>query len=159
MKHRAIKDLNQLNDDKLIQEISIGLEKIYENCIELWTSAKVLAKQDKYQSFKVLEALSCEEGAKYLILLDALRCPKNEKELFTRQLVKFNEHLAKGIYSALCAMRPDKYISLCNYIKSYLKQFYLDGPEGIEWIFRNPIIAGREECIYVDYVDYDGEHI
>ena len=32
---------------------------------------------------------------------------------------------------------------------------YLDGPNDIDWIFRNEIEARREELLYVDYVSSD----
>ena len=155
MKHRAIKDLSQVRQENLVSEISTGLSKVYENSLELWTSARSLFESKNYRGYRVLEAFAREEAAKYLILLDALRCPL---PLFASQLQKFNEHLANGIYSKTCDWRPDSYRCLREYVDSELDQFYLDGPNGIEWIFRNDIISSREECIYVDYVAYDSDN-
>jgi AbiV family abortive infection protein len=159
MKHRAIKDLNQLNDAKLFYEISIGLGKIYENCIELNTSSKYLNENKKYRASRIIEAVAKEEAAKYLILIDVLRCPRKNHKQMTRQLAKFNDHMAKGIYSELCGWRASSYSELCQYIETELNEFFLDGPTGGEWIFRNSIISKREEAFYVDYVQYEeGEH-
>jgi hypothetical protein len=33
--------------------------------------------------------------------------------------------------------------------------YYLDGPNDVDWIFRNSIEAGREQALYVDYVKTD----
>jgi len=158
MKHRAIKDLNQLSDNSFFKEISTGLVKIYENCIELDASFKLLTKNENYLASRIIESVSKEEAAKYLILIDALRCPKKLHKEFTRQLTKFNEHLAKGLYSELCDWRPSSYNDLTNYIENSSEQYFLDGPLGVEWIFRNSIISNREEAYYVDYVDTGDEH-
>jgi hypothetical protein len=32
---------------------------------------------------------------------------------------------------------------------------YLDGPNEVDWIFRNQLIAEREQTLYVDFVDYE----
>lgn len=158
MKHRAIKDLNQLKDENLFHEISTGLEKIHENCVELNDSSIYLLEHKNYRAYKIIDAIAKEEAAKYLILIDALRCPrKNQKEI-TRQLAKFNDHMAKGIYAELCGWRASTYKELCGYIKNELDEFYLDGPMDIDWIFRNSIISKREEAFYVDYVQYDNQH-
>lgn len=158
MKHRAIKDLNQLSDNDFYKEISIGLEKIYENCIELDASFKLLTKNENYRASRIIESVSKEEAAKYLILIDSLRCPKKLHKEFTRQLNKFNEHLAKGLYSELCGWRPSSYNDLTSYIENCSEQYFLDGPLGVDWIFRNSIISDREEAYYVDYVDTGDEH-
>jgi AbiV family abortive infection protein len=159
MKHRAIKNLNQLSDKDLYKEISVGLEKIHENCLELNRSSHFLFENKKYQALKIIEAISKEEAAKYLILIDVLRCPrKQQHQQFTRQLDKFNDHLAKGIYAELCGWNPHTYKELCEYIRPNLDTIYLDGPLDVDFIFRNQIIAQREEAFYVDYAQIDDGH-
>jgi hypothetical protein len=39
------------------------------------------------------------------------------------------------------------------------KEFYLDGPNDVDWIFYNDILRTREETIYVDFVENDGQHV
>ncbi|MDH3976566.1 MAG: AbiV family abortive infection protein [Deltaproteobacteria bacterium] len=155
MKHRAIKNLIQLNSAEFIKEVSVGLEKIYESCEALHRSSLTLEKNEEYRGARIIESVAKEEAAKFLILIDAIRCPKKQQKLLSRQLDKFNEHLAKGIYAKMCSWRPDTYVSLSRYIDRELEEFYLDGPEGVEWIFRNSIISNREESMYVDYVQYE----
>jgi len=36
---------------------------------------------------------------------------------------------------------------------------YLDGPNDVDWIFYNEILRAREETIYVDVVENDGQHV
>jgi len=158
MKHRAIKDLNQLTDNDFFHEVSVGLAKIHENCIELDKSFKLLVENKNYRASRIIEAVSKEEAAKYLILIDALRCPRKKHKEITRQLAKFNDHMAKGVYAELCDWRPSTYDELVKYIKNSLEEYYLDGPLGVDWIFRNSIISNREEAFYVDYVENDDHH-
>ncbi|MCQ8116297.1 AbiV family abortive infection protein [Methylomonas rosea] len=158
MKHRAIKDLNQLADNDCYREISQGLDAIYENCIELNRSYRFLVEAEHFRASRVLKLVLKEEAAKYLILVDALRCPRKNKIEFARQLGKFNDHLAKGLYAELCNWKPDTYSRLCEYIENSLDSLYLDGPNGVDFIFRNRIISEREETFYVDYAKGDDSY-
>jgi AbiV family abortive infection protein len=158
MKHRAIRDLNQLKDEDLFLKISVGLEKIHENCVELNNSSACLLENQNYRAFRIIDAVAKEEAAKYLILIDVLRCPRNNQKEITRQLAKFNDHMAKGVYAELCGWNVATYRDLRGYIEAELEEFYLDGPMDVDWIFRNEIISKREEAFYVDYVQYDEEH-
>jgi hypothetical protein len=45
-----------------------------------------------------------------------------------------------------------------RYVNNERVAFYLDGPEGFEWIFRNQIIERREQQIYVDYIQAEDRH-
>ncbi|RDH86963.1 MAG: hypothetical protein DIZ78_05505 [endosymbiont of Escarpia spicata] len=157
MKHRAIRDLNQLSDNDLFYEIAIGLNKIYENCCELSESSKHLFENNNYRASNIIYSIANEEAAKYIILIDTLRCPRKNKKSITKQLAKFNDHMAKGVYAKLCGWSVSTYKELCSYIEGELDQYYLDGPMDIDWIFRNSIISNREEAFYVDYVQYDDE--
>jgi hypothetical protein len=40
-----------------------------------------------------------EEAAKFHILLDAVRCPREPADRFSRQLGYFNQHPVKGLYA------------------------------------------------------------
>jgi len=158
MKHRAIKDLNQLSDNDFYSEIYQGLDAIYENCIELNRSYGFLFEAKHFRASRVLEPVLKEEAAKYLILIDALRCPRKNKIEFSRQLEKFNDHLAKGLYAELCNWKTDTYGRLREYIDGNLDDLYLDGPNGVDFIFRNRIISDREEAFYVDYAKGDDSY-
>ncbi|MGZ8176235.1 MULTISPECIES: AbiV family abortive infection protein, partial [Methylobacter] len=159
MIHRAIKDLSQLNDDELYQAISTGLKKIYEHCIELTESANLLAENKQYRAFKIIQAISQEEAAKYLTLIDVLRCPRknnHDKKFFQQQLDKFNDHVSKGIYVELFNRTTDSYEYLYRFIEVQRNEFYFDGfDDGVDWKFKNSILSKREESLYVDYVRYD----
>ncbi len=158
MRSRAIRDLVQLPDAELFAEVSKGLAVIFENATRIAASVQILAKEKQYRGAKILEAISDEEAAKYLILLDAIRCPRKPERRLSDQLDKFNQHLAKGIYADACAWRPIDFSEVRENIVRECQQYYLDGPNDIDWIFENWIIRQREEAFYVDYVEYDKRH-
>jgi len=139
--------------------ISEGLLHIIENSEAIESSASILAQHDSKRGYMVLHALAQEEAAKFLILLDAVRCPNKQSDKFSNQLKRFNDHLAKGIYIEYYATRPATFSQVKNWIVEECDEYYLDGPIGVEWIFRNDILQHREESIYVDYVEMDNKHI
>lgn len=158
MKVRAIKDLCQLSHEDFFQEVSRGLRLILQNANCLIDEAKLLLERDSNNNgVWILRGIAEEEVAKFLILIDAVRCPRKH-ERFKKHLQNFNEHVAKGIYAEYYNMRPATFGEIIGYVDLYRAEYYLDGPEGIEWIFRNPINQQREEMMYVDYIENSEGH-
>jgi AbiV family abortive infection protein len=157
MKAKACKDLAQLADGAFLEQVAEGMSLVLANAQALFADAKVLAEAGRKRSADLLETISAEEAAKYLILLDAVRCPKAAPEL-PRQLGYFNSHLAKGIYAAYYNTRPATFGDSLYYIAMHRHKLYLDGPNDVDWIFRNWLLQEREERIYVDYIDSDEGH-
>jgi len=158
MKTKAIRDLNQLSDNDLVAQVSEGLELIYGHIHSIEADVKFLAEKNKSCGFNILESVLKEESAKFLILFDAIRCPRVPPDNFTKQLARFNDHLAKGIYSLVYDFRPADFKEIRKAIERECHEYYLDGPNDFDWIFRNEILQTREEQIYVDYVESEGEH-
>lgn len=158
MRVRAIKDLSQLSDTAFFAKAAEGLGLVMANARRLYASAITLAEAKHYHGAAVLQALSEEEASKYLILMDSVRCPRKPAERFAAQLARFNDHLAKGLYARACVMRPATLGQLQEYLNHYREEFYLDGPNDVDWVFRNDIIRRREEALYVDYVAHDDGH-
>jgi len=158
MKSKAIKDLDQLNDQDLVVQVSEGLELIYEHIQAIEADVKILAEQNKPCGFNILLSFFKEESAKFLILFDAIRCPRVPPGNFTKQLARFNDHLAKGIYTKVYEYRPVDFKEIREAIKKECHEYYLDGPNDCDWIFKNEITQTREEQIYVDYVENEGDH-
>jgi len=160
MRAKAIRDLCQLQDDSFFKELAEGLAHILRNVAEITTDADALAENDRPRGMCILRAAGREEAAKALILLDAVRCPRRsreDKERFTRQLTCFDKHLAKGIYTEYCGSRFAAFNEVRRWVENERQELYLDGPLGVDWIFRNAILQKREQTIYVDYVESDGE--
>lgn len=52
-------------------------------------------------------------------------------------------------------MAPADFAEVRRMVESMRPSLYLDGPSGVDWIFRNRLLANREEGLYVDYVHDD----
>ena len=69
------------------------------NALLLWRDATRLAMACRPQGYQILKFLVEEEAAKFHILLDAVRCPRQTNDMFARQLRYFTKHLARGLYT------------------------------------------------------------
>ncbi len=152
---RAILDLMQLSDADLLPEMSRGLELVLRSACRLAEDAGTLGQLGRGQGSTVLRLIAEEEAAKFLILLDAVRCPREPSWRLGRQLRRFYDHLAKGIYAACCYWRVGSLGQLLSYIETERRDFYLAGSDNSDPIFRNRILLEREMAIYVDYVATD----
>lgn len=157
MKARRIKDLPP-SDAKFFRAVSEGLSHILANATRLESSARALKDAGHSQGTEVLRSIAEEEAAKFLILIDAVRCPRQPANVWSRQLGYFNRHLARGIYAEVCGLRPADFRKLERYVEAERETLYLDGPNDVDWIFRTRILANREEAMYVDYVEDDEGH-
>lgn len=158
MRVRAIKDMSQLSDSAFFAEAAEGLGLVLANARRLYDSAIMLAEAKHHHGARVLEALSEEEASKYLILMDSVRCPRQPSGRFAYQLARFNDHLAKGLCARAYWMRPATLGQLQEYLDHYREEFHLDGPNDMDWVFRNEINRRREEVLYVDYVGHEDGH-
>lgn len=147
--------LANLTDPAFFDGVSRGLELITKNVAEIDQCAQALVGSAAGRGRNVLWAVAAEEAAKYLILLDAVRCPRIRQSERAQQLKRFNRHLAKGIYAEVVDIRPADYAEVLDYIKGLRQAYYLDGPNDVDWVFRNSIEATREQALYVDYIRSD----
>lgn len=159
MRSKAIKDLCQVKDVDLFKEMAEGLDLIVNHVLQIKADSIYLSQNGKPCGYNILEAIAAEEASKVLVLLDCIRCPRTNTDVFAKQLQKFNDHLAKGIYAYLYGLKPATFGDVRKIVKSHCHEYYLDGPNDFDWIFRNEILQSREEKIYVDYVENDGEHV
>lgn len=152
MRVKAIKDLSQLAEDALFETVAEGLGHVLDNARRLCDDSEQLADCNRFQGSRVLRGIAEEEAAKFLILLDAVRCPRQPTARWSRQLARFNDHLAKGLYGRSYYWRPGTLGQLQEYLDREREDFYLDGPNDVDWIFRNYILQRREETLYVDFI-------
>lgn len=99
MRPRAIRDLTQLADAEFYAELAKGLRLCAANALQLWRDARAVLRPDRPQGFNILRLFVEEEAAKFHILLDAVRRPRQPAGILSRQLGYFNQHLAKGLYA------------------------------------------------------------
>jgi len=139
-----------LKEDDFFEAVSEGLSRIIESVAAYDADREALSESKRPHGAEVLHALAQEEAAKYLILMDAVRCPKPRREAHLRA---FNDHVAKGIYVECLAWGPDCFGSIRRDAESERDQYFLDGPMGTDWDFKNRIMGERENLLYVDCVD------
>src|SRR5688572_9600973 len=133
MRVRAIRDLCQLPDRRLFDELATGLRLVLTNAKRLQQAAKRLHKDGRVQASEVLDNVAAEEAAKFMIMIDAVRCPKSE---LGRQLSWFNHHLAKGIYSEYYETSPATFGEVRKAVERWRPTLYLDGPNDVDFILR-----------------------
>lgn len=151
---RAILNLVQLSDTALYETLSEGLPLIVENVTSLDESARRLYRDEDLRASQVIRGFAEEEAAKILILLDYVRCPrKSEQEQAKQVLKRFYGHVAKRVHAMACEFPMiESFGELSNLVESECRPWYLDGPNGVDWIFPNSISEKREHELYVDYV-------
>jgi AbiV family abortive infection protein len=158
MKAKAIRDLAKLDDTALFQVVAEGMEYIIQNAQRLYGDAERLSIVERYHGSRVLRNIAEEEAAKILILIDAIRCPRRPGDRWSRHLDRFNHHLAKGLYAKSAYLKPATPAQLQSYLDNEREDFYLDGPNDVDWIFRNNVMQRREETLYVDYIETEEGH-
>ena len=148
----AINNLCQIPDQCLPEVVSTGIKHVLENASSLDSIAHRLFDEGEIRGSNMMHRLAEEEAAKVLVLIDFIRCPKSKSKERSATLKSFYDHVAKSIYAQTCDWRPASFKDICDYIEWKTAGFYLDGPNDVDWIFRNDIVAAREWAMYVDYV-------
>lgn len=146
--------LAELPDDKLFEELEQGLTLITENTAQLAAAACALAEQERHRPARILASHAEDEAGKYLLLMDAARCPKGH---LARHLKRTTNHLARLLYAETVMPCPATFEGLVEYINGNRKSHYLDGPEGVKWVYRNSLLYWREQALYVDYVEREND--
>ena len=139
-------------DDRLFQVLSEGIPLVSANAAGYDAAARQLHQQGKHHASDVLRGYAAEEAAKALILMDLVRCPHGVPER-EEQAKRFCGHLAKRIYAEMSTYPTiGTFRELERAVELDCQPYYLDGPNQVDWIFRNSILEKREEALYVDFV-------
>ncbi len=148
----AIKDLLQLTDPRLFEEVAEGIRLIVEHAESLEATAVRLRVIDEHRAAAIVGGLAKEESAKVLVLLDLVRCPRYNQDGRSKTVKAFGNHLAKEIYADSCNWRPVDFAEVTRIVNRERRPYYLDGPNDVDWILPNYAKARRENRMYVDYV-------
>ena len=149
---RAIGDLASLRDEHLFRGISEGIPLIVENAVSLDETAGRLHRDKEFRVSEIIRGFAEEEAAKVLILIDLVRCPRDQRK--RREIARrFYGHVAKRIYAMTCSFPNIRsFEEFREFVDEELRPYYLDGPNSVDWVFPNSILAEREQNLYVDYV-------
>jgi AbiV family abortive infection protein len=152
MKPRDVRALLQAPKAERLALVAQGLELLAEHVGALRDDLTHLQEAQRPRGAAVIDGLASEEAAKMLILLDVVRMGWSDEKAVSQQLQRFHNHLARGIYAEVTHGRPADFAEVRSYVDSLRRTHYLDGPNEVDWIFRNRVEAAREESLYVDYV-------
>ena len=101
---------------------------------------------------ELLIGVAGEEAGKSLILLDLYRSPAASQKTMSRQLKRASQHLPKLLYRQVVDYQIASRNELISALERHRLERYLDGPNDVDWVFRNDLIAWRENDMYVDLV-------
>lgn len=107
------------------------------------------------QSAGVLDTFALEESAKVLIILDLVRHGWKDPATTSRLTANFSDHVPRGIYVEATSINPGSLGELRRFVETLRPSHYLDGPNDVDWVYRNRIEAIREEALYVDLIKDD----
>jgi AbiV family abortive infection protein len=155
MKPRSFKSLMQTPKSQRLAVIAEGLKKLAEHVGSLEQTVQRLDAAGDHRGAAVVAVTVDEEAAKFLMLLDFVRMGDAPQKILTTQLSAIADHHARCLYSYLTNMSPATFGELRGLANHARQSLYLDGPDEIDWIFRNYLIARREDALYVDYVETD----
>ncbi len=149
---RQILRLEQMTEISKREAISHGLTKIAENVRSLLSEVDHIEKRAA-RAATILTHIAAEEAGKGFILVDYMRPYGNvSREMRSQHLKNVYSHLARGIYVKYYESRPDTFGEVQAIVNGYRVSHYLDGPNDVDWIFRNEIEEERERELYVDLV-------
>lgn len=151
----GLKLLSRLPRDEQLRTISEGLNLPAENVSTLGDDVEDLLEGGRRRSVWIVSNHADEEAAKALILIDLVRIDRRDSEALGRQIGRFYSHLARRIYAEVSQMSPATFAEVRGVVESMRPSHYLDGPNDVDWIFPNRLIADREERLYVDLVEED----
>ncbi|MDY6895129.1 MAG: hypothetical protein SVO01_06920 [Thermotogota bacterium] len=158
MKEKNLSYLCQINENDKREIISDGLNKIIENVFILLKSLERLSDESTVRGYRILENIIEEECSKYLILIDYLRIINNDENYRSKLIKYFYNHFTRLLYAEYCSIRPATYREVKEYIEKRRDSLYTDGYFGVEYIFRNDLLQKREQQMYVDLVEIEGEN-
>ncbi|MCZ7424844.1 hypothetical protein O7607_03770 [Micromonospora sp. WMMA1949] len=153
MEPRRLKAILQLPANRRFDLIAEGLEALTRQVARLYEDAKHLERLERPHGAGIVEAFYLEEAAKVLILLDLVRTDPRNGKAWSTQISWFYSHLARCLYASAYQGSPASLGEVRGYINSLRESHYLDGPNDVDWIFRNQPISERERVLYVDLVE------
>lgn len=157
VQHKALKRVLTLPVADRHAVLADGLELLAEHANTLAADAATLLDVGRPRGAAAINALAREHAARFLILLDLVRLGWRDQQRAQRQVKRFVDHRAAGIYAEVSVGRPADLAEVRRYVDHLRRQRYLDGPNDVDWIFRNSVDADREEALYVDYVSTEDE--
>jgi len=158
MKVKELKKLSNYPEDKKMEIIAEGLNSLSSHVNEICKSIDKLSNEETQRGYHILTNLCEEEASKFLMLIDYVRYPHSAYSLRDKHIKNFYNHFSRCAYVDVYHSRPATWKDVCDHIYLISPELFLDGPNDVDWIFRNRLIQNREQRMYVDYIEIDGKH-
>lgn len=159
MESRRLKTISQIPEHQRFSVLSKGMDLLADNVATFDFDARTLGASRRDRGAAVLWCFAEEEAAKILILLDLARGGWKDHAVMKACMQNFYAHLARGLYARAYDGSPADLSEVRRYVDLLRRQYYLDGPMEVDWIFGNEVLTSREERLYVDYVEEEhGDH-
>ncbi|TDO14614.1 hypothetical protein EV580_2747 [Mycobacterium sp. BK086] len=156
MEPRSLKRLLNLPKNERNAVVAEGLRLLGDYVEELQADAQDMHDNGRSPAAAVLDVFTAEQAASFMILLDLVRAGWDADQLrVNEQIKRFQNHLARGLYVEAYSGLPATLRELREYLTFHRRSHYLDGPNDVDWIFRNDILEKREGPLYVDYIAYE----
>ena len=156
MRVRALPGLASSSDEVLFSQLATGMDLIADHVGELTAGIEILRQSESARAANALAVHRDDVAAVYLILLDVVRSGGDQASK-AHQLRRSYKHLVRSIYVLCAGMRPQDFKEVRLHVEGMRRSHYLDGPNGDDWVFRGEAHADREDNLYVDLVEADGE--
>lgn len=150
---RRLNRIFELKREERLSVIGDGLEHLGAHVQQLMWSIEHLLKEGQKSGARALQAICLEESAKALILLDIART--HDQRMARKGCDYFYSHLPRLIYANVHASNPADFAEIERYLTWFRPSHYLDGPNDVDWIWRNNLLRTRENALYVDYEETD----
>lgn len=153
MDARRLKRITQIPEHQRFSVLGEGMDLLADNVATLDLDVRTLGASRRDRGAAVLRCFAEEEAAKVMILLDLARSGWNDHAAVTICMKNFYSHLARGLYVRAYDGSPADLAEVRQYVDHLRREYYLDGPMDVDWIFGNEVLTGREERLYVDYIE------
>lgn len=154
LKHaRRLHHIFELKREERFSVLVDGLEHLGAHIEQLMWAIEHLLKQGQKSAAGTLQAICLEESAKVLILLDIART--HDQRIARKGCEYFYLHLPRLIYAKVHASNPADFGEIERDLTWLRPSHYLDGPNDVDWIWRNDLLRTRENALYVDYEETD----
>lgn len=157
MKTRQFKQLAGVSKSRRAALVLEGLRLIASNVTSLAQELDRCNEAQATRASRLAYNAGREEAGKFLILLDVWRAPDASGAQIAQQFDRAKRHLEKLIYAQVADYSLASQSELLRAINRHRQSHYLDGPNDHDWIFRNELIAERENALYVDLVESEGD--
>jgi AbiV family abortive infection protein len=153
MRTRQFRQLAGMGTAKRLPFLEAGLTAIGANVQQLAAEHDECVRSGARRSAQLVRNVAREEAGKFLILIDAARCPAADQGLLSDHFNRAGVHLAKLIYAQIADYSIATQEELLGAVESHRHRLRLDGPNDFDWIFPNQLITERESALYVDLVE------